>query len=439
VSAKGEIVVRARGLGKVFRLYPTFWARLAELLPARRGRFSREVEALRSIDLEIARGECVGVMGPNGAGKSTLLKLLKGSLFPTSGSVEVDGRVTLLDLRGSLNPELSGRENLVTSGIALGISRRDVMERLEEMIAFCELGQAIDDPLKTYSTGMAMRLAFSLYAHTNPDVLIVDEAFAVGDARFVLKCTGRLRQLLESGVAILLASHDSNAIAELCDRAIVLHHGSICFSGDPVEAGDAYHRVLGLAPGQIPHDAPDASAAAAPPTTVGQFLASAVRRDPASLTGADVEILGLRVLRNDRPCGGILRHGDRCRVEWLLHARRSVERLTSGIHLHSQLGTYLFGTSYIHLGQPIRIDAPGHYLLAIRIDLQLAPGKYVLSVGAAEPELARHSIGGRQLDRIRSAFEFEVLDFELVPDEPVPFFGAVRLPAQADPPRLLAE
>ena len=426
--------VRIRGLTKVFRLHDSVRSRLLQAVTGI-SRSSRSVRVLHDIDLDVAAGECVGIMGPNGAGKSTLLRILTGSLYPTSGDVEIQGRVTLLDLGSGLNRELSGLDNLWSLGTALGLSSRELGRRLDEIIEFSELGDAIRATVKTYSTGMAMRLAFSLYAHTDPDVLVIDEAFAVGDARFVLKCTRRLEELRSRGTAILLASHDGNAIAQLCSHAIVIDAGRICFAGDPIAAVDAYHSALGLRPVR----ADTSSAVHAPlPADVEAFLASAIRRPSVADTGS-VSILGLRVLRNDKPSSGVFAYGDECRVEWLVRAHQPLASFTTGVHLHEELGTYVFGTSYVHLGRRLSLPEPGHYLFSISFPMRIAPGRYVLSLGAAEPDFGIHALGGRQLDRFRDACSLEVLPFELAPEEPVPFFGLMSLPAKASEPVRLEE
>lgn len=432
--------VRCRGLGKTYRIYDSLWSRMADVLRGPGNSGAAGVEILCDINLELHRKQCIGVMGPNGAGKTTLLRILTGALLPTAGELEVVGRATLLDLGGGLRAELSGRENLVALATTIGLTPNEIEARLEEMIDFCELGRAIHAPVKTYSSGMAMRLAFSIYAHTDPDILIVDEAFAVGDARFVLKCSDRLRALAEAGTSIVLASHDASAIAEMCDSAIVLDRGRICFEGDPVLAADAYHTALGIASGRRRSWGEISKATAElSPTTVDEFLSSAILRSPLPDGSRDLDILGLRVTRNEQPSGGAFMVDDECQFEWLVRIARPIDCLTTGLHIHTPLGTYVSGTSYVHLGRPLHIEAPGHYVFAIRFPMRLAPGKYVVSLGAAEPDLHRHSIGGNQLDRFRSAYEFEVLDFELAPDEPVPFLGLIDLNAKALPPQRLGE
>ena len=442
VGAGGQDAVcriRARGVSKVYRRYDSAWMRVAGAIGLARLSEDRIVHVLRDVSLEVAAGESLGIMGPNGAGKSTLLRILTGALFPSSGEVEVAGRVTLLDLGCGLNRELSGRDNLWSLGTALGMPAAELGRRLDEIVEFSELGAAIAAPVKSYSTGMAMRLAFSLYAHTDPDVLVIDEAFAVGDARFVLKCTRKLRELLSRGAAILLASHDGNAIAQLCDRAVVIHEGRMVFEGNPVSAVDSYYTVLGISRrGEAP--TLDRTPPAQVPSSAEAFLATALRRPERETESGEVRILGLRILRGDKPSAGAFQHGDPCRIEWLVRTRRRIECFTTGVHLHDEFGTYVFGTSYVHLGRPLELPEPGHYVFSIAFSLEIGPGRYIVSLGAAEPDLDRHAVGGNQLDRYRDATVLEVLPFELAEREPTPFLGLVRLPAEArDPIRLDTE
>jgi len=443
-ATKIQPVIHAQSVSKNFRIHSSLWSHVVSAALRRPFRNARELPALRDVSLEAYAGECVGLMGPNGAGKSTLLRILIGALFPSSGTVRVRGHPVLLDLGRGMRAELSGRDNLRVAALALGMSRRDVDERLERMVEFSELGRAIDEPLQTYSSGMAMRLAFSLYASIEPAVLIVDEALAVGDAHFVLKCVGRIRELLDGGCTVILASHDSHMVTELCNRALLLVEGRVAHEGPPVEVSDAYHAVLGVPStrGGTRGARVEEASEGRSPEGVREFLAQAIhRKGPIPLLhGGDAEIVAYRLLRNGEAASGLFEHGDECGVQWLVRAHRGFSRpLTSGVHLHTPLGTYVFGTSYVHLGTPLRMDQPGYYLLGISFRLELAPGKYIVSLGIAEPDAGRNSIGGRQIDRVRYAVELEIAPFDLAPAQPVPFFGLARLSARASAPVALDE
>lgn len=227
----------ARDLGKRYLIYDKPHHRLLQGLLRRP--MSREFWALSEVAFELAPGETLGILGRNGAGKSTLLQLVTGVLAPTTGEVTVHGKVAaLLELGAGFNPDFSGRENARLNAAILGLSTEEIDARLDGMIEFSELGDFIDQPVKTYSSGMYVRLAFSIAIHVDPAVLVVDEALSVGDARFQAKCMDRVRDMKRRGVAILFVSHDVNAVRQLCDRAIWLDGGRVKMMGDvfPVTA-----------------------------------------------------------------------------------------------------------------------------------------------------------------------------------------------------------
>ena len=201
--------------------------------------------ALRNISLQVPRGASLGVIGRNGAGKSTLLKLLVGITAPTRGTIVIEGRTAaLIEVGSGFHPELTGRENAFLSGAILGMRRREIAAKLDRIIAFAGVERFIDTPVKWYSSGMYVRLGFAIAAHMEPDVLLVDEVLAVGDAEFQVKCLQRIQDLKRQGTTILLISHDLSAVERLCDRAILLEGGEIAESGAPSDVVAAYHRRL---------------------------------------------------------------------------------------------------------------------------------------------------------------------------------------------------
>jgi lipopolysaccharide transport system ATP-binding protein len=234
-------LIEVENLGKVFHIYDRPDLRLRQFLLGWRKRYYREFWALRGIDFEVGRGETIGFMGRNGAGKSTLLQLVCGTLMPSEGQVTVRGRISaLLELGSGFNPEFSGHDNVYLYGSLLGLSREEIGARYERILTFAEIGQFIDLPVKTYSTGMLVRLAFSVAINIDPEILVVDEALAVGDARFTARCMTQLRKLQDQGVSILFVGHDLEAIARLCTRAYVLHDGHLVHAGNPREAVSWY-------------------------------------------------------------------------------------------------------------------------------------------------------------------------------------------------------
>jgi len=239
--AAPAVAIGVHELGKRFEIYAQPRDRLLQSIFRGRRQFFKEFWALSDVSFSVARGETVGIVGRNGSGKSTLLQLIAGTLTPTTGSAEVHGRVAaLLELGSGFNPEFSGRENAYLNGAILGLSHVDIESRLDAIVAFAGLAEFIDRPVNTYSSGMLMRLAFAVAINVEPDVLIVDEALAVGDAAFQLKCLARLETLTRSGVTLLLVSHDMALVKTFCRRAVYLERGRVKAIGTPEEIAELY-------------------------------------------------------------------------------------------------------------------------------------------------------------------------------------------------------
>jgi len=235
-----NISIKASGLGKCYLQYHNPADRLKQLF-LRKRRYYEESWVLKDISFELPRGKALGVIGKNGAGKSTLLQILTGTLTPTTGEVYLRGKVAaLLELGSGFNPEFSGRDNIYVNAAILGLTKNQINERFEDIVAFSELGDHIEQPVKTYSSGMYVRLAFSVQVCVNPDILIVDEALAVGDVFFQQKCHARMEKLLEQGTSILLVSHDTSAIRKYCDTSLLLEDGRNVFYGDVETAVSKY-------------------------------------------------------------------------------------------------------------------------------------------------------------------------------------------------------
>ena len=227
-----DIVISVRNVSKCYRIFDNQRSRLLHAVCPKHTKGMQEVWALKDISFEIKRGEAVAIVGRNGGGKSTLLEILTGTLTPTTGTAKVNGRVSaLLELGSGFNPEYSGRDNVILNGLLLGLSREDILSRFDEIEAFAEIGVAIDHPVKTYSSGMTMRLAFAVQVLCDPDILIIDEALSVGDFFFQQKCFGHIRTLCEKGVTLLFVSHDMGTVRDICKRAIFLQSGEIQLDG----------------------------------------------------------------------------------------------------------------------------------------------------------------------------------------------------------------
>lgn len=236
-----NVVLRVEGASKCYHVYKRPQDRLRQFFCRADKKLYQEFWALRDVSLNVERGETVGVVGKNGAGKSTLLQLIAGTVRPTSGTITVGGRVTaLLELGSGFHNDFTGRENIYVAGALLGLGREEVDERMERIASFADIGEFIERPVKTYSKGMFARLSFAVYANLDPDIFIVDEALAVGDARFRHKCMYRFRQMQEQGVSILYVSHDAPSMKHICDRVVWLDQGEVRQSGSSQEVVDAY-------------------------------------------------------------------------------------------------------------------------------------------------------------------------------------------------------
>lgn len=237
-----EYAIEVRGLSKCYQIYEQPRDRLLQMLLGRAGkRFYKEFWALRDIEFSIPKGQVYGILGKNGAGKSTLLQIICGTLASTTGSVRVAGRVSaLLELGSGFNPEFTGIENIYMNAQLLGLEKSEIDARLDQIIGFADIGEHVYQPVKTYSSGMFARLAFSVAIHVEPDILIVDETLSVGDAWFQHKSMARMRQLMESGCTVLFVSHSIDAVRALCDHAIWIEGGRVKMQGGVTELTNAY-------------------------------------------------------------------------------------------------------------------------------------------------------------------------------------------------------
>lgn len=249
-----DIAIKVENLSKCYEVYDTPRDRLKQFIFPRmqsvvrivdRQNYFREFWALRNVNFEVKKGETVGIIGCNGSGKSTLLQMICGTLNPTSGSINTKGRIAaLLELGSGFNPEFTGRENVYLNGAVLGLSNKEIDERFDDIADFADIGEFIERPVKTYSSGMTVRLAFAVQAMVDPDILVVDEALAVGDEKFQRKCFARLEELKSKGSSILFVSHSSASIVELCDRTLLLDHGNQLVFGDSPSVVRIYQKIL---------------------------------------------------------------------------------------------------------------------------------------------------------------------------------------------------
>ncbi|MCQ2995861.1 ABC transporter ATP-binding protein [Pseudomonas syringae] len=240
-----EVAIKIENLSKCYHIYDKPRDRLFQMLSGARKTYYKEFWAVRDASFQVYKGETVGIVGRNGSGKSTLLQMICGTLNPTSGSLEVSGRIAaLLELGSGFNPEFTGRENVYLNAAVLGLSKAQIDERYDEILEFSEIGEFIHQAVKTYSSGMLVRLAFSVAINTDPQILIVDEALSVGDELFQRKCYARIEAIKKTGATILFVSHSGAAITELCDRAVLMDAGQKLVEGTPKRVVGLYQRLL---------------------------------------------------------------------------------------------------------------------------------------------------------------------------------------------------
>ena len=233
--------IRVEHLTKIYKIFNKPSDRLKESLHPFHKRYSRDFYALEDLSFSIRKGETLGIIGKNGAGKSTLLKLITGVLTPTSGVLEVGGRIaSLLELGAGFNPEMTGMENIFFNGAVMGCSHEEMSARLDDIVSFADIGDFINQPVRMYSSGMFARLAFAVNSYVSPDILIVDEALSVGDVAFQAKCITRMRQMIDSGVTVLFVTHDMSVVKSFCSRCLYLEHGRMKMEGPAEEVADYY-------------------------------------------------------------------------------------------------------------------------------------------------------------------------------------------------------
>ncbi len=379
---------------------------------------SGTVRALNDVTFSVRRGEAFGVIGRNGAGKSTLLQILAGTLVPTAGECTIRGRVTaLLELGSGFNPEFTGRENIYLSGAILGFSRAEMDAKFEAITAFADIGSFIEQPVKTYSTGMLMRVAFAVAISVEPDVLIVDEALSVGDIVFQQKCSRRLRELVDAGVTLLVVTHDLSFVLNTCQRALWLDRGGVRFLGEAGACVREYVTAMSALAGNAP--VPTSAVAGMPeldlPQTGELQLAGKER-----LGDQGVAVSRAWLNHSDGTAGGSYRVGEWAVVTMLLTAQRAVSNLSGGCEVRNRHGQVLFATG-LRVAKQLVAELPpgGTCVVAIRFRLELQEGQYTVDVGCGAGSDADNT-----WDRVLTA---AIIDVSNPPDQEV-VHGLVRLP-----------
>jgi lipopolysaccharide transport system ATP-binding protein len=390
-------VITIRDLHKRFKLYRRPEDRLMESL-LRRPRHHTH-HALTGVSFTVQPRETLGIIGRNGAGKSTLLKILMGVLLPDAGECRVVGKVTgLLELGTGFDPRLSGRANILRNGVLIGMSHTEIAARTEAIIAFSELGDYINEPLRTYSSGMTMRLAFAIAIHADPRCFLVDEALSVGDAHFQQKCLRKIQEFRRDGGSLIFVSHDLNSVKVLCDRAIVLEAGRVELDDTPEAAVNHYNRLIA----RLDDNAQPTVTSALATQCYGT---GAVEVSACELLGADSQ-------------AGTLSAGELAVLRVAITGHADITDLTMGLLIRDRFGRDIFGTNTCFMQQALRIADGQRLQLELRFIMNLAPGKYTLTT-------ALHS-GTNHLEQCYQWCD-NLLRFEVAGVRGPLFYGVARL------------
>jgi len=419
---KNENAISLRGISKMYRLYDSQLNRLKDALPLYPGKHHQEFWALQDITVDVPKGKTLGIVGVNGSGKSTLLQVVCGLLQPTRGNVHVHGRISaLLELGSGFNPMLSGRENVYLQGAILGLSRQEINQRYSSIVEFADIGDFINQPVKSYSSGMMIRLAFSVAIQVDPEILIVDEALAVGDVFFQSKCFRKFEELRKQGVTILLVSHQLETIQALCDQAIFLHQGEIFCKGSPKEVVGAFQKHVGtnapptpLAPDEAPKQVPTSKAPVKTPTNTQNAIA-ATGQTPSCHGNGKARLTAYSVNGNQNCRETMVGSAKPLSIKVNYAVQEHITSPVVGIRIDTPSGFQVYGNNTTFANSPLEPCSPGDDVsLEFTQTLYLNQGSYMLTLVMAEwAENGNLQYVDRQVDAVHI----------LISDGPYPYAG----------------
>lgn len=394
----GQTAIKIRQVSKIYKLYETPTARLKDALGLSRKKNFREHPALKEISLDIQKGETVGIIGTNGSGKSTLLKIITGVIQQTSGEVEVEGRISaLLELGAGFNMEYTGIENVYLQGTMMGFSREEISGRMEAILEFADIGAFVNQPVKTYSSGMFVRLAFAVAINIEPEILIVDEALSVGDVFFQAKCYRKFEEFKELGKTILFVSHDLSSITKYCDRAVLLNKGEKVMEGTPKEAVDRFKMAL------VKQEEAQRREHAAlwNPDNAGGNWRDSLSVNPETLEYGDkkAEILDFAIVDKTGKITNVIEKGEACTIKMKVLFHQDVAEPIFAFTLKNLMGIELTGTNTMLEKQGISPKKKGDLqVVSFTQKMLLQGGEYLLSLGCTGYEQEEFKVHHRLYD-----------------------------------------
>lgn len=350
--------LEVKNITKIYKKYTNNFDRIKEIFLSKT--YHKEFVANKEISFHLEQGETLGIIGVNGAGKSTILKIIAGVTAPTSGEVISNGRVTaLLELGTGFHSEQTGEENIYLNGMLIGMSKEEIDEKKEEIILFSELGEYIKEPVKTYSSGMVMRLAFSIAIHSNPQILIVDEALSVGDAHFSAKCTRALKKRKEENMSIIYVSHDLNSLKLLCDRVLLLNRGEVEKTGDPESVINSYNFLISK-------------------LNESEEKIVISQNENNSFGTYNIEITSTEI-KGKNSNSDVISSGEIATIDVELSAKADMDNMTVGIMIRDKFGQDIFGTNTFFYNKNIDFKANKNYTCKFEMPLNIGIGKYSIT------------------------------------------------------------
>jgi len=420
-----DVAIRVNNLSKIYHVYERPRDRLLQMVAGWRRNFFTEFSALHNASFKIMRGEAVGIIGRNGSGKSTLLQIIAGTLYPSSGTAEVRGRIAaLLELGSGFNPEFSGRENVYLNGKILGLSRKEIDDRFNDIVDFSEIAEFIDRPVKTYSSGMFVRLAFSVQVFSQPEILIVDEALSVGDVFFQQKCFKHIRELQASGTTLLFVSHDMVAVRHICTRVLLMNHGHLEFNGAPEEAVSRYYDLSNkneIIPRMQNEAVPVFSEEGFTEVVNHDILGTARSRHGEG----KLRIVAASISNEHGQYGYDVLLMKEIKIRMIIQANDVVKSPSAGIDLYDRMNNLVFAAGTRQIGVELADMVAGDkILLEISLAMQVQPGEYTFCLVCSEPS-PEHANMGIDHDRCDGLGPINVF----IKDAGVmPFYGIAQLP-----------